>query len=55
MEIAPDDDFFDYEAHAADQLGIPYRHLPLEPVVNFAPERALEALPPGRGRRWLYR
>lgn len=52
-QTAPD--LFEYEADAADELGIEYAAIPLEPIVNLEPERALSRLPRGPARRWLYR
>ncbi|MFN3197473.1 MAG: ATP-grasp domain-containing protein [Bradymonadia bacterium] len=49
------DDRFHYEADAAEALGIESWAIPLDPVVNLAPERALWHLPPGCGRQWVYR
>ena len=49
------EDRFEYEAHAAEELGIPYHVVPIEPVVNEEYDLALDHLPPGRGRRWLFR
>jgi hypothetical protein len=48
------DDRFEWEAEAAEELGIPTAFAPIEPIVNGEPERALENLPRG-ARRWLYR
>jgi hypothetical protein len=53
---APDgDDRFELEALAAEELGIESYAVPLDPIVNGDPERALRRLPRPRGRRWLYR
>jgi hypothetical protein len=49
------DDRFELEALAAEELGIDSYAIPLDPVVNGDPERALRRLPRPRGRRWLYR
>lgn len=49
------DDRFELEALAAEELGIDSYAIPLEPVVNGEPERALRKLPRPRNRRWLYR
>lgn len=52
---ADGDDRFELEALAAEELGIESYAIPLEPVVNGDPERALRKLPRPNGRRWLYR
>jgi hypothetical protein len=53
---APDaDDRFELEVLAAEELGIESYALPLDPVVNGDPERALRRLPRPASRRWLYR
>lgn len=53
---APDgEDRFELEALAAEELGIESYAIPLDPVVNGEPERALRRLPRPRGRQWLYR
>lgn len=49
------EDRFELEALAAEELGIDAHAIPLDPVVNGDPERALRRLPRPRGRRWLYR
>lgn len=50
------EDRFDLEVAAAEELDIDSYAIPLEPVVNGEPERALRKLPRARGgRRWLYR
>jgi hypothetical protein len=49
------EDRFELEALAAEELGIESYAIPLDPVVNGEPERALRRLPRGRHRRWLYR
>ena len=49
------DDRFELEALAAEELGIDAYAIPLDPVVNGDPERALRRLPRPRHRRWLYR
>lgn len=49
------DDRFEIEVLAAEELGIESYALPLDPVVNGEPERALRRLPRPRDRRWLYR
>ncbi len=49
------EDRFEFEALAAEELGIDSYAIPLDPVVNGEPERALRRLPRPRGRRWLYR
>ncbi|MBK8252554.1 MAG: ATP-grasp domain-containing protein [Polyangiaceae bacterium] len=49
------EDRFEIEALAAEELGIEAYAIPLDPVVNGEPERALRRLPRARGRRWLYR
>jgi hypothetical protein len=49
------DDRFELEALAAEELGIESYALPLDPVVNGEPERALRRLPRPRHRQWLYR
>jgi len=48
-------DRFEYEAHAAEQLNIPYHVIPIESIVNEEFAFALEHLPPGCGRRWIFR
>ncbi len=53
---APDgEDRFELEALAAEELDIESYAIPLDPVVNGEPERAIRRLPRPRGRRWLYR
>jgi hypothetical protein len=54
---APPDgeDRFELEALAAEELGIDSFAIPLDPVVNGEPERALRRLPRPAERRWLYR
>lgn len=49
------EDRFEIEVLAAEELGIESYAIPLDPVVNGEPERALRRLPKARGRRWLYR
>lgn len=49
------DDRFELEALAAEEVGIDSFAIPLDPIVNGDPERALRRLPRPRGRRWLYR
>jgi hypothetical protein len=49
------EDRFELEVLAADELGIESYAIPLDPVVNGEPERALRRLPRAAGRRWLYR
>lgn len=49
------DDRFELEVLAAEELGIESYAIPLDPVVNGEPERALRRLPRPRHRRWLYR
>jgi hypothetical protein len=49
------DDRFELEALAAEELGIESYAVPLDPIVNGDPERALRRLPRPRYRRWLYR
>ncbi len=49
------EDRFELEVLAAEELGIDSYAIPLDPVVNGDPERALRKLPRPRGRRWLYR
>ena len=49
------DDRFELEVFAAEELGIESYSIPLDPVVNAEPERALRHLPRPRDRRWLYR
>lgn len=54
--IAPDgEDRFELEALAAEELGIESYAIPLDPVVNGDPERAIRRLPRANDRRWLYR
>lgn len=52
---ADGDDRFELEALAMEELGIESYAIPLDPVVNGDPERALKRLPRGGGRQWLYR
>ncbi|TNE90340.1 MAG: hypothetical protein EP330_08465 [Deltaproteobacteria bacterium] len=49
------DDRLDIEADALEELGVPYAMVALDDLVNGDTEGALAALPPARGRRWLYR
>lgn len=49
------EDRFDLEVLAAEEFDIESWAIPLDPVVNGDPERALRRLPRPRGRRWLYR
>lgn len=49
------EDRFEIEVLAAEELGIESYAIPLDPVVNGDPERALRRLPRPRGRTWLYR
>lgn len=49
------EDRFELEALAAEELEIESYAIPLDPVVNGDPERALRRLPRAAGRRWLYR
>lgn len=49
------EDRFELDALAAEELGIESWAIPLDPVVNGEPERALRRLPRPRHRRWLYR
>lgn len=48
------EDRFELEVLAAEELGIESYAVPLDPIVNGDPERALRRLPK-LGRRWLYR
>jgi hypothetical protein len=53
---APDgEDRFELEALTAEELGIESYAIPLEPVINGDPDRALRKLPKPNERRWLYR
>lgn len=52
---AESDDRFELEVLAAEELGIESYAIPLDPVVNGDPERALRRLPRASDRRWLYR
>jgi hypothetical protein len=53
---APDaDDRFELDVLAAEEMGLESYAIPLDPVVNGDPERALRRLPHPRDRRWLYR
>jgi hypothetical protein len=49
------EDRFEIEVLAAEELGIESYAIPLEPVVNGDPERAVRRLPRPCGRTWLYR
>jgi hypothetical protein len=49
------EDRFELEALAAEELEIEAYAVPLDPIVNGEPGRALRYLPKPRGRRWLYR
>jgi hypothetical protein len=49
------EDRFELEVLAAEELGLESYAIPLEPVVNGEPGRALRRLPRPRNRRWLYR
>lgn len=49
------EDRFELEALAAEELDLDAYAIPLDPVVNGDPERALRKLPRPRGRSWLYR
>jgi hypothetical protein len=49
------EDRYEIEVLAAEELGIDSYAIPLDPIVNGDPERALRRLPRPRGRRWLYR
>ena len=49
------EDRFEIEAFAAEELGIDAYPIPLDPIVNGDPDRALRRLPRLSGRRWLYR
>jgi hypothetical protein len=49
------DDGYDREAHILQSLGIGFQEIELDAVVHENAEQALEHLPPGRGRAWLYR
>lgn len=49
------EDRFELEALAAEELDLESYAIPLDPVVNGDPERALRRLPRPRDRRWLYR
>lgn len=49
------EDRFEIEVLAAEELGIESYAIPLDPVVNGDPERALRRLPRPEGRTWLYR
>jgi hypothetical protein len=48
-------DQFELEQHAAEALDIPCVVVDIDLVAHEAFDAALRALPPGRGRRWLYR
>lgn len=49
------DDGYTREAHVLESLGVPFEEVALDDVVHDAAEAALEHLPRGRGRAWLYR
>ncbi|WP_437715599.1 ATP-grasp domain-containing protein [Sorangium sp. So ce448] len=49
------EDRFEIDVLAAEELGIESYAIPLDPVVNGEPERALRRLPRPRHRTWLYR
>ena len=49
------EDRFDLDVLAAEELGVESYAIPLDPVVNEDPERALRRLPRPRHRTWLYR
>lgn len=49
------EDRFEIEVDAAEELGIESYAIPLDPIVNGEPERALRRLPKPRHRTWLYR
>jgi hypothetical protein len=49
------EDRYELEVLAAEELGIESWAVPLEPIVNGDPYRALRRLPRPAGRRWLYR
>lgn len=49
------EDRFELEVLAAEELGIESYAIPLDPIVNGDPERALRRLPRPRRRTWLYR
>jgi len=49
------EDRFELVALAAEELGIESYAIPLDPVVNGEPERALRRLPRPRHRTRLYR
>ena len=49
------EDRFELEVLAAEELGIDSYAIPLDPIVNGDPERALRRLPRPRHRTWLYR
>jgi hypothetical protein len=49
------EDRFEIEVLAAEELGIESYAIPLDPVVNGEPERALRRLPRPQHRTWLYR
>jgi len=49
------DDRFELDAYAAEELDIDSYAIPLEPIVDGDPERALAKLPEPRGRTWIYR
>jgi hypothetical protein len=49
------DDRFELDAYAAEELDIESWAIPLEPIVDGDPERALAHRPRPRGRTWIYR
>ncbi len=49
------DDRFELESLAVEELDIESYAIPLDPIVNGEPERALRHLPRPRERTWLYR
>ena len=49
------EDRFELEVLAAEELCIESYAIPLDPVVNGDPARALRRLPEAKGRTWLYR
>ncbi|MEL6344402.1 MAG: ATP-grasp domain-containing protein [Myxococcota bacterium] len=48
-------DQFEHEQHAAESLDIPFVVVDIHLLAQEAFDVALRALPPGSGRRWLYR
>lgn len=48
-------DQFEHEQHAAEALDIPFVVLDIHLLAQEAFDVALRNMPPGRGRRWLYR